>query len=179
MEGNQCVSIKIDDDKIIFKDIVSEMKDFDTFASNEKTCLTNVDPVEMLKNNPKRPALKKTCMKQTKTNALSNCASEGSEDNSGQDSHDNVNKVLDNRRVSCLSWTAAKEEKKKDSLASESDVFEKVHLDTSGHVPMKEKIVTGLLKYLFQNQFHETIFRCSSSIYSGYYSLLILGTEYI
>jgi hypothetical protein len=34
---------------------------------------------------------------------------------------------------------------KKDSLASESAVFEIVHLDASENVPLKEKIVTGLL----------------------------------
>ena len=39
----------------------------------------------------------------------------------------------------------AKEDKKKDSLASESAVFEIVHLDASGNVPLKEKKVTGLL----------------------------------
>ena len=81
-------------------------------------------------------------MKQKNNNkrALLNHASEASEDNLGQDIPDNEDKVLDNRRVSCFSWTSAKGEKKKGSLSSESEVFEIVHLDASGHVPLKEKI---------------------------------------
>ena len=100
------------------------MEDFDTFADNERTCLTTNDPIEMIKNNPKRPVLKKACIKLKNNNkrALLNHASEGSEDNLGQDVHDNEDKDLDNRRVSYFSWTAAKEQKKKDSLASESEI---------------------------------------------------------
>ena len=61
MECIQCVSINL-------KDIVSEMEDFETFADNERTCLTTNDNIERLKNNPQRTVLKKTCIKQRNNN---------------------------------------------------------------------------------------------------------------
>ena len=57
MEFLQCVSINL-----------KEMGDFETFADNERTCHTTNDTIEMLKNNPKRTVLKKTCMKQRNNN---------------------------------------------------------------------------------------------------------------
>ena len=118
------------------------MEDFYTLSSNETTCLTTVEHVnEAAKPEPKRSILKNSCVKQNYTKTSANDTTEDDGDVVGNDG----GMFWEKRKMSCFSCKFG--DTKKDSLTSESEVFEIVHLDASGQVPFRDRLVTGWMKY--------------------------------
>ena len=148
------VSVIIDEE-MIFKDKIIQKEDTDMFPSIEAMCQTKIDPVAMLKSKPKMSSLKKISIKSKNTKnekkfpfptcyqSFENHDSSEEEIGLYTEELETITHAFDGRRKSCFSWTGFKQEKKKDSLTSESEVFEIVHIDSSGRVSKKEQLLTG------------------------------------
>jgi hypothetical protein len=145
-ENKNCVNRKVSiliDYELFFNDILIEMEDIDTVASNGSMFHTTIDPIAMLKNKPERSPLKKTSIqfKNISKRTIINSERDSSDEDLGLDKEDvkSLTHAFDNRRTSSFSCTSFNVEQKKHSLSSESEVFEIIHLDANEHVSKNDR----------------------------------------
>ena len=118
------------------------MNDFDNFPLQETNCLVSDYVMEkQINQNSKKSILRKASWKPSNIQKKTSITTPNNDDIQ-EDHEEDI--PQDTRRMSCFNWELLEGDKKKDSLTSESEVFEIVHLDSGGgHVPLRDKIVTG------------------------------------
>ena len=124
---------------------------------------TKNDPIEMLKNRPKRSSLKQSCSQgrkvgRTDHQAKTSIGEVSSDEEELISDFQLISNVFHNRRKSCNSWRGRQRERAKGgSVSSESEVFEIIHMeennDEEAEVTSLDKFITGMCH---ENDMYET-----------------------
>ena len=148
---------KAEKHKVVIQIGVENKQNSNPIIEEKKNSITKNDPIEMLKNRPKRSSLKQSCSQSRKVGrsdqkAKTSIGGVSSEEEELISDFHLISNVFHNRRKSCNSWRGRQRERAKGgSVSSESEVFEIIHMEESNdeeeEVTSLDKFITG--KYVF------------------------------
>ena len=142
---------KAEKHKVVIQIGVENKQNSNPITEENKNPTNKNDPIEMLKNRPKRSSLKQSCSQSRKVNrsdqkAKTSIGEVSSDEEELISDFQLISNVFYNRRKSCNSWRGRQRERVKGgSVSSESEVFEIIHMEENND---EEEEVTNLDKFI-------------------------------